>query len=103
PPPPALGGPAPRHDEGRIQPAIGVVLAQELDPRQDRSTIHVSFQDALAVERGEDLGAVLGGDDPPEVRRPHAILSPAGIVGPPHPTLDALTRDGALARAEAGC
>jgi hypothetical protein len=54
-------------DEGRVQPPVAFVVAEELDPGEDgpEPAARGRFLDALPAQGGEDLGAVFGPDHAP--------------------------------------
>jgi len=88
------------HDEARVQPAVAVVLRQQFEPRDDRSAPPRLLLDALPVDGQEDVGVVRGPNDAAQVRRPHAVLSSARGIGPSDGSLQHVSRDRPIARAE---
>jgi hypothetical protein len=88
------------HDEARVQPAVAVVLRQQFEPRDDRSARPRLLLDALPVDGQEDVGVVRGPNDAAQVRRPHAVLSSARGIGPSDGSLQHVSRDRPIARAE---
>src|SRR4051812_31714869 len=91
------------HEEARVQPAVVLVLGEELQAHEDRPA-HAARRvllDALSVHRDEDLGAVVGGDDAAEVRRPDPVLAPPGEVGPAGRSPEYVARHRSLALPEA--
>ena len=88
------------HDEARVQPAVAVVLRQQFEPRDDRSAPPRLLLDALPVDGQEDVGVVRGPNDAAQVRRPHAVLSSARGIGPSNGSLQHVSRDRPIARAE---
>jgi hypothetical protein len=56
--------------------------------------------DAPPVDGQEDVGVVRGPNDAAQVRRPHAVLSSARGIGPSNGSLQHVSRDRPIARAE---